>query len=232
MNRRSACVTLSATTLFPSPGIPAFGSEAQARRGEGQGGGFTSQSVFGKRHAPQQSVLSIARMAFVGLLAALVTGCASLSDVDLVASGAVKADRVDSELIDLSLPSVHREGDVLVVTGTVMRRPGVDGPIPEPLQILFLSDNGAVLDELWPTWQPDEIPIDGNRQSSYEVRYAWLPPNGTIVRAVYGSRPAGLPSGGRASARGNGLSQTQTRNTPNHQHRIGRSGIFRSRGRR
>jgi hypothetical protein len=26
--------------LFPSPGTPAFGSEAQARRGEGQGWGF------------------------------------------------------------------------------------------------------------------------------------------------------------------------------------------------
>jgi len=175
-----------------------------------------------------QSAFSIARALFVGLLTTFVTGCASsIMEVDLVSRGAVKVDRTDSDLIDLSPPSVHRDGNVLIVSGTVTRKPGVDGPIPGELQILFLSDGGAVLDELWPTWQPDEIPVDGNRQSSYEVRYEWLPPEGTIVRAVYGVTPEKLPSGGTSSAQRGGPSQTRTNSMSNHQHHLGHAGTFR-----
>jgi len=180
----------------------------------------------------RQSASSMARVLFIGLLAAPITGCASLLDVDLVASGAVRVDRVESKLIDLSLPSVHRDGNVLVVSGTVIRKPGVDGPIPEPLQILFLSKNGEVLDELCLTWEPSEIPIAGNRQSTYEVRYAWLPPDGTIVRAVYGSGPAAFPSDGTLSSGGRGSSHTPTHSTPSQQHHSGRSGTSHGGGRR
>lgn len=176
----------------------------------------------------RQSASSMARVVFVGLLAA---GCASGGNVDLVASGAVRVDRAESKLIDLSLPSVHRDGDVLVVSGTVTRKPGVDDPIPEPLQILFLSKDGAVLDELWLMWQPIEIPIAGNRQSSYEVRYAWIPPDGTIVCAVYGNQPPKFSSKGTVIS-GSGLGYTATPGMPSQPRQVGTPGTPQGGGRR
>jgi hypothetical protein len=165
----------------------------------------------------------------VGLLAALAAaGCASPERVDLVRSGAVQAERAESNLVDLSIPDVYREDSTLVVSGTVTRKPGVDGPIPGHLQILFLTKDGGLLDELDPLLNPREIPTTGSRQSRYVTRYGWLPPNGTRVRAEYGEHEhepfVSGGSSGKPAGSGKGSFYTRTPGTKTQSHQRGTPG--------
>ena len=132
---------------------------------------------------------SIWRGACAGALGVVLAGCGP-GRVDLGAAGRVHVDDVGSKMVDVGRPTVVADGDDLVVSGTVARRPGFDGPVPGRLVITVLAADGqTVLQEFGTGWDPTHIPLDGDRRSTYRVRYGWLPPDGATVRVGHEPDP-------------------------------------------
>ena len=130
------------------------------------------------------------------LLVAYSAGCASDKLAGITAEGSST-----STLVALPTPTVTNHGDTLVVSGTVQRKPGADGPIPGYVSVTFLNKDRRWIDWLPAKWTPQEIPTTGKREAHYSARYGWKPPPGTIVRVEYSKDPLiGYGTAGPAGA--------------------------------
>ena len=118
------------------------------------------------------------------VLAFTLTGCVAPQN-DLVRIGQITVQREQSELIDVLMPSVSRDGDSMVVSGRLLRRTQDMGPLPGHLDITVLSPEGRMLNESRAHWFPVSVPLHGPRDASYIVRFHWLPPDGSVVRIVH-----------------------------------------------
>ena len=118
------------------------------------------------------------------VLAFALTGCVA-SQNDLVRSGRITVQREQSELFDVLMPSVSRDGDSMVVSGRLLRRTQDMGPLPGHLDIAVLSTDGRLLKEATANWFPISVPLHGPRDASYTVRFSGLPPEGSVVRIVH-----------------------------------------------
>ncbi len=118
----------------------------------------------------------------IGIVLAGVAGC-SASPVDLAAAGRVKVANSNTDMVDLAPPKVEADHGSMVVTGTLTRHPGFNGPVPGRLDVTVVAADGkTVLQQFSTGWDPPHIPVDGDRRATYVVRYGWLPPDGATVR--------------------------------------------------
>ena len=155
----------------------------------------------------QRIIASIIALAPVGC-----TSAGHSSRTDLVATGIVGVEVISSDFVILPPPHIYRDGDALLVSGLVGRKPGVEQPLDGHIGLLIVRPDGTEEEEIPLAPAPNEIPTTGNRQSKYEVRYAWSPPRGTVFRVLFddkdhialdnygtapnaGGRPAQAPSG-------------------------------------
>ncbi len=124
---------------------------------------------------------------------AVTVGCSTTRTADLSASGRVRATDLGSDVLDVTPPVVTAVGNDMVVTGTVTRRPGFDGPVPGRLVVTVLGPDGQTELQSIPTgWDPPHIPTTGDRRATYRVRYGYLPPDGSIVRVGHEPHPGSL----------------------------------------
>jgi hypothetical protein len=114
-------------------------------------------------------------------LALMTVGCATHGK-DLVSTGRVHVEHIDTDQVTLLPPSVKLNGDVTELRGVVQRKPGYDGPVDGHVQIQILDASGALVDEFPLNWEPDPIPTTGKRQAQYELSYGLTPPQGATVR--------------------------------------------------
>jgi hypothetical protein len=150
------------------------------------------------------------------LLPLLLAACESVYETDLVKKGMVISQAGQSPVVDLAPPSVVQNGDTVDITGTVIRKPGFDGPIQNGYVLVQLLDpKGDEIDELWSTWTPADIPIDGARQSTYQIHYLWTPLAGTTVNVLYGPTAEGMNAGGNHGKQG-GPSHAPPRASSHH----------------
>ena len=141
--------------------------------------------------------------AVVWVALAAMVGC-SPGRVDLSGSGRVRAADVGSAMVDVTPPQVVVEGNDLVVSGTVARRPGFDGPVPGRLFVSVVAADGQTELQAFTTgWDPPHVPVTGDRRATYRVRYGWLPPDGATVRVGHEPNPNGPdnPTGDAATYR-------------------------------
>ena len=116
-------------------------------------------------------------------------GCAhETPPKDLVSSGLVKVQPVASNQADLPAPRVLMSGDVMEISGVVKRKADYNGPLDGHVKIEILSPTGQVLEQFPIEWQPQDVPVTGNREAEYALSYGWVPPQGTTVRRVGGGR--------------------------------------------
>lgn len=119
-------------------------------------------------------------------------GCASNGPVDLAAAGRVHVSNGESNTVFVSAPQVQADNGVLVVTGTLTRRPDYNGPVPGRLVVtVFDVDGKTELDEFTTGWDPPHVPVTGDRRATYTARYGWLPPDGATVRVDHEANPDG-----------------------------------------
>jgi hypothetical protein len=161
-------------------------------------------------------VLKVCRPLFL-LLPLFFTGCESVFETDLVNKGMVISQAGESPVVDLSQPKVMQKGDTVEISGTVTRKPGFDGPIQNGYVLVQLLDpKGGEIDELWSTWTPTDIPLDGSRQSAYDITYLWTPLPGTTVNALYGPTAEGINAGGKGGKGGPSASHAPPRSSSHH----------------
>ncbi len=157
------------------------------------------------------------RTIVLGIGLSVAAGCASTRTVDLAAAGRVRVADGGSAMLDVGPPQVLSVGNDLVVSGTVTRRPGFDGPVPGRLLVTVLSADGqSVLEQVPTGWDPPHVPVDGDRRASYRLRYGYLPPDGSTVRVAHQPDPNAsddLP--GPAAAYRPGYRSTDRRPTQN-----------------
>jgi hypothetical protein len=113
----------------------------------------------------------------------ILSGCAS-NRVNLVDSGKVLIERVDSENICISRTNVYQDGDQLEITGAVKRRRSTifDGG---HVHIAIINPQGEVLEEVRTSYSPRIIRRKGRRESYFSVRLPIKPPEGSVVRVIY-----------------------------------------------
>jgi hypothetical protein len=115
----------------------------------------------------------------------LLAGCASnLPTKDHVSAGFVKVQPVETPEAALPTTSVHLDGDVMKISGIIKRKPGYNGPLDGHVRIEFASPTGEVLNEFPLDWDPQDVPITGERQAQYAIDYGWVPPQGTTMRVT------------------------------------------------
>lgn len=138
---------------------------------------------------------------------------------DLVASGQVKGQAVSGPGVVVSLPTVFRENDDLLISGTVTRQTGYDAPVPGFLDVQVLGPDGKQIDESLLHWDPEQIPTAATRSARYHARILGYPPAGSTVRVAYVDKITDLESfngptigsggaaagGGRARSGGGGM---------------------------
>ncbi len=149
-----------------------------------------------------KSFFTIGSASIVFLAVLALPGCASSHRDDLASQGVVQVGVVRSASVEVAPPAVVRAGGVLIVSGTVTRKPGVDADLPGHIRILVKSSSGQVLHEMSIASSPVNIPTTGDRASKYELQSYYIPPAGATFTAEY----AALDSAELASARmtGNG----------------------------
>ncbi len=122
----------------------------------------------------------------------VIAGCSTDRTVDLSAAGRVHVANQGSGMVDVAPPLVVAERSSLVVSGTVTRHPGFDGPVPGRLDVTVIDADGkTVLQQFSTGWDPPHIPVTGDRRATYTVRYGWLPPEGVTVRVDHEPYPDG-----------------------------------------
>jgi hypothetical protein len=159
------------------------------------------------------------RFAAITILLALAGGCASGPKNEPPPEG-ISVDATDSDLLDFGPPQVSIEKGVLIVEGTVTRKPGDHDVIAGRIDIDVVASNGENLAWLTALLTPDPVPDDDKGQSTYMVRYGLVPPAGSteqvhivdkatatqedIDEREYGSGGYGGGGGGHGGGHGNG----------------------------
>lgn len=150
------------------------------------------------------------RLWMLVVLAGGLVGCAKQVPVDLVAVGQVGVRTMASDKVELPPPSVvRREDTVVVISGLMHRKEGVDEPLQGHLELVILDEQGEKIGSLNVPWQPKQVPTSGDRSASYRVTYGWTPPKGTTLVVTYVDAPdfSEAPqraAGGRGGGAGGG----------------------------
>ncbi len=143
------------------------------------------------------------------LLMISMVGCAS--EGQTAERSKVHTAAIEGPDLIVSRPTVSMDGDVMIVSGTVQRKPGHDAPIKGHLMMWVNGKDGKLLDQMELTWSPREIPTNGDRKATYQARYAWTPPAGAMVRISYIRRgEIFVAPGGNGSLPGDASLYTQT----------------------
>jgi len=167
------------------------------------------------------------KFAAITLVAALMGGCASSESNSGSPPEGVSAAATDSDLLDFGAPQVLVEKGVMTVEGTVTRKPGDHDVIAGRIDIDVYAANGENLAWLTALLTPDPVPDDQKSESTYVVRYGFVPPPGSTVQVRfvdkatatqedvddreyagggYGGKVGGGGGGGHASSNGIGRS--------------------------
>lgn len=117
----------------------------------------------------------------LGTLVLVANGCSTGSRApgrgDLL-----QVETVPPEFVDLPRPHATQADGILTVSGTVIRKPAHDEPIPGHIDVLLIDADGNELEEISLTWTPGDIPTTGTRSSTYLMRYGRSLPVGATVR--------------------------------------------------
>lgn len=102
-----------------------------------------------KQHCSHTWRAQSATTALIGLLLAFVLlGCASLPP-NLVSTGAVTVERIDSSKAEIGSLYVGGSNGRLVINGRLEKRYEGRSPIPGHVQIQMLAKDGAILEEAY-----------------------------------------------------------------------------------
>ena len=153
----------------------------------------------GNRRLPLGATTAAIVLACFGCLAC-GAGCSEVSSrtqqvywyafpSDLVASGKVKVQAVSGPELVVSLPSVHRQDQEIIVSGTVSRSADSNTAIPGFLEVQILGPTGGVADKATVHWNPPNLPSAGKGGGRYEVRLVGVPEEGSTVRVAYTLSP-------------------------------------------
>jgi len=134
------------------------------------------------------------------VLCSLLVACSGSKPVNLAATGELHVVSQPAPLVEMPVPAVVRESDVIEITGVVRRKPGVDGPVPGHVDLVFVDSRGQTLAKLRLNWVPRQIPASGAREAAYSVRYGWLPPAGSTLQVAYHEGPDFSPPGTSSKA--------------------------------
>ena len=119
------------------------------------------------------------------LATAFVCGCSS-SDTKLQPPPeGISVDSTDNDLLVFSPPQVSIEKDIMTISGTVTRKPGVHDVISGRIDIDVFASNGESLAWIPTLITPDPVPDDQKGESAYIVRYGLVPPAGSTVQVHY-----------------------------------------------
>jgi hypothetical protein len=125
------------------------------------------------------------KIAAIAMLAALLAaGCSSSGSKKSPPEGLL-ADSTDNDLLDFGPPQMTIEKGVLIVTGTVTRKPGVHDVIAGRIDVDIFASNGDELAWVPCLLTPDPVPDDQTSQSTYEMRYGLVPPPGSTVQVHF-----------------------------------------------
>jgi hypothetical protein len=99
--------------------------------------------------------------------------------------GLVDVRTSPSQSVDVATPSIYCKGNVLIVTGAVARKPGVDDELAGDMRIVVRSHSGAVLHTMTIALWPTMIPATAGHKSTYELQSYWLPPAGSTFVVAF-----------------------------------------------
>jgi hypothetical protein len=119
------------------------------------------------------------------LTAAWAAGCGSSGSKPEPPPGGISVDSTDNDLVTFSPPQVSIEKDIMTITGTVTRKPGVHDVITGRVDIDVFASNGESLAWIPTLITPDPVPDDQKGESTYIVRYGLVPPAGSTIQVHY-----------------------------------------------
>jgi hypothetical protein len=126
------------------------------------------------------------KIAGIAVLAAMLgAGCSSSGSKNSPPPEGLLADSTDNDLLDIGPPQMRIEKGVLIITGTVTRKPGVHDVIAGRIDVDIFASNGDELAWLPCLLTPDPVPDDQTSQSTYEVHYGLVPPGGSTVQVHF-----------------------------------------------
>ncbi len=109
-------------------------------------------------------------------------------------SGTYKCNSVSSSQVVVSPPTVDVTDDVMRLSGTVQRRPGVTGILDGRVDVDLVGPDGLLLDKsLHCHLQPETVPTDATKSATYApTPFGYVPPVGSTLRARYVDRQAAI----------------------------------------
>ena len=132
--------------------------------------------------------LRTASMTIVTLLfLAVVSGCATADRSDLVKSGILNIEQERMGKVYIAWSGAYEDGDGFIVTGVLKRSDQVGLPIKTHVDVTIMSPDGTVLDEARSSEIYVSRRIIGRGHLTFErfeVRFASVPPQGSLVRVV------------------------------------------------
>jgi hypothetical protein len=120
-------------------------------------------------------------------LGALSVGCAA-KRIDLSETGAVKAEKVPSKLVQIPWVVVTQEEGGIAVSGVVRRWPSSRAVIAGHVDVTVLDESGQVLARLSTPYTPSWIPQQGARSSSFRAKIDQPVRPGLVVRVAHDNR--------------------------------------------
>lgn len=134
--------------------------------------------------------MNLLKLSLILLGVASLTGCASFLRTPSNLAH-VKLETVDSPVVLTETVWLERKDDIVVVTGYVVKRLGVNDTTATHLDITLLDGTGQVLREIGAHFEPKQIPRRYRRPdyATYRVPLAPLPAGTAliIVRAHEGN---------------------------------------------
>jgi hypothetical protein len=128
----------------------------------------------------------ITKFASITILAtAFVGGCESSGSKPAPPPEGISVDSTDNDLVTFSPPQVSIDKDIMTITGTVTRKPGVHDVISGRIDIDVFASNGESLAWIPTLITPDPVPDDQKGESTYIIRYGLVPPAGSTIQVHY-----------------------------------------------